>query len=107
MALPLLDIARLMDNPDFRWRVVAATAIKAKEEFKKGAGTVAAQQQSFRFATAILTEPTVPEMSMIAMCALDEGIGTLIQQQPEVSNIPDTEIYRAVTAEWPNVARKY
>lgn len=101
----LISTARALDDQMFRWRVQAASLVKASKfaEIPAGPG------QNYAFYT--LLNPQAVDVSLVALVALDEAIASAIDVGPDggvkTDKVLDADIVRAVDSNWDTVAVKY
>ena len=105
--MALIDTARAMDDQRFRWRVMAALLMKAREEYAKT--PTAATQANWNMANHVLLNPMSEDPTMFALVAIDSAVSEAVtvdaDDTVDTSKVPDTDIIRVVNAMWAPVAK--
>lgn len=102
----LLKAARAIEDDKFIWRVRAGAFYYAAQNLMTWASTT----KEFRFATAVLLNPTSLDPSMLAFVATDPtNAGKIVLDGvvPNTDGVTDADIMRVIAARWSLVANKY
>lgn len=102
----LLKAARAIEDDKFIWRVRAGAFFYAAQNLTNFGSTT----KEFRFASAVLLNPTALDPSMLAFVATDPtNAGKIVLDGivPNTDGVTDADIMRVIAARWSLVANKY